>query len=119
MIPRVRPASRITPDSRFDTPQGRPEADQRSKKIGIADSSAIVKGIVEGTIGWEQDPDFGYLVATSVPGVDDPELLRPRDLYSRQGRRDEYRSLVERLRSERREFLATFPGLDPEVLGAI
>jgi len=67
MIPRVRPASRITPDSRFDTPQGRPEADQRSKKIGIADSSAIVKGIVEGTIGWEQDPDFGYLVATSVP----------------------------------------------------
>jgi phosphoenolpyruvate carboxykinase (ATP) len=98
---------------------GGPEADPRSEKIQIADSSAIVKGIVEGTISWEQDPDFGYLVATSVPGVDNPELLRPRDLYSRQGRGDEYRSLAERLRSERREFLATFPALNPEVVGAI
>ena len=98
---------------------GGAEADQRSKKIGIADSSAIVKGIVEGTIRWEQDPDFGYLVASSVPGLDDPELLRPRDLHSRQGRGEEYRSLVERLRAERREFLATFHGLDPEILGAI
>src|SRR5690606_40072550 len=36
-----------------------------SKKVTIPDSSAIVQGIVEGTIEWETDPDFGYQVATS------------------------------------------------------
>ena len=35
-----------------------------SKKIKIPHSSAIVKGIAEGTIEWEDDPDFGYQVAT-------------------------------------------------------
>src|SRR3954465_14143587 len=56
---------------------GGPEDDDRSKKIKIPVSSAIVKGIAEGTITWEDDPDFGYQVATEVPGVDDEELLQP------------------------------------------
>ncbi len=98
---------------------GGPEDDQRSKKIGIADSSAIVKAIVEGTIIWERDQDFGYLVASSVPGVRDQELLRPRDLYSGQGRRSEYASMVERFMGERREYLATFRGLEPEIVGGL
>src|ERR671935_3254102 len=33
-----------------------------AKKVRIAHSSAIVKGIAEGTIQWERDRDFGYLV---------------------------------------------------------
>ena len=44
------------------------EDDERSKKVKIKHSSAIVKGVAEGTIDWVQDPDFGYLVASSVPG---------------------------------------------------
>src|SRR5688572_33436163 len=37
-----------------------------SKKVKIQHSSAVVKAIAEGTIKWEKDPDFGYLVATEV-----------------------------------------------------
>src|SRR5947199_4836578 len=43
------------------------EDDERSKKVRIKHSSAIVKGIADGTIEWEREPDFGYLVASSVP----------------------------------------------------
>jgi len=90
-----------------------------AKKVRIADSSAVVKAIAENTITWEIDPDFSYEVATAVPGIDDPELLRPRLLYERQGRMDEYRSAVERLTKERQEYLEGFPRLDPLLVKAI
>jgi phosphoenolpyruvate carboxykinase (ATP) len=98
---------------------GGDEKAPHAKKVRIADSSAVVKAIAEGTITWEIDPDFSYEVATRVPGVDDPELLRPRLLYERQGRMDEYRSIVSRLAKERREYLESFPGLDPLLLQAM
>jgi phosphoenolpyruvate carboxykinase (ATP) len=91
----------------------------RSKKVTIPDSSAIVQAIVEGTIEWETDPDFGYQVARAVPGIDDPELLQPRRLYERTGRGDEYRSVVERLKSERREYLEKYTALAPDVIDGI
>ena len=81
----------------------------------ISDSSAIVSAIVSGAIEWETDPDFGYEVAASVPGVDDIELLQPRRLYERQGRGLEYESLVERLTTERRQYLASYTDLDPAI----
>ncbi len=93
--------------------------DQRSKKIRIPHSSAAVKGIAEGTITWERDPDFGYEVAVAVPGIDDPELLQPRRLYERQGRTSEHRAIVDQLRRERAENLARYPGLDAEVVRAV
>src|SRR4029077_16986882 len=49
--------------------------DAGSKKVEIEHSGAVVKAIAEGTIQWERDPDFGYEVAASVPGIDDPEIL--------------------------------------------
>jgi phosphoenolpyruvate carboxykinase (ATP) len=98
---------------------GGPEQDERSKKVRIKHSSAIVKGIAEGTIEWERDPDFGYLVASSVPGIDDVELLQPRKLYERTGRADEYRAHVERLKAERAEFLGRFSSLSAEIVAAV
>jgi phosphoenolpyruvate carboxykinase (ATP) len=95
------------------------EGDARSKKVAIEHSGAIVKAIAENTIQWERDPDFGYLVASVLPGVDDLELLQPRLLYERTGRADEYRTWVERLKRERIEFLEGFPGLSPEILAAV
>lgn len=86
-----------------------------SKKVRIADSSAIVQGIVEGTIEWRVDEDFGYEIAASVPGIDDGELLEPRRLYERLWRRDEYEELVARLERERAEYLSGFPSLDPSI----
>ncbi len=97
---------------------GGTEAEAESKKIQIEDSGAIVKAIAEGTISWERDPDFGYEVATSLPGIDDPELLQPRRLYERMGRTDAYAAWVERLRRERIAFLEGYPGLLPEILAA-
>ena len=70
---------------------------------------------MEGTIEWETDPDFGYQVATSVPGIDDTELLQPRRFYQRTGRSAEYESIVERLKKERAEYLAAYQALHPEI----
>jgi phosphoenolpyruvate carboxykinase (ATP) len=70
---------------------GGPEGTEGSKKVKIPHSSAVVKAIAEDTITWEEDPDFGYLIATDVPDFDDPELLQPRKLYEGQGRAEEYK----------------------------
>jgi len=93
--------------------------DAASKKVEIEHSGAAVKAIAEGTIKWERDPDFGYEVAVSVPGIDEPEILQPRRLYQRTGRSDEYAAMVERLKRERLEFLDRYPGLLPEIVDAI
>ena len=90
-----------------------------SKKVRIQDSSAIVEGIVQGTIDWESDPDFGYQIASSVPGVEDVELLQPRHLYQRLGREEEYTIIVGRLKGERRQYLERYTALDPSVLGGL
>ncbi|REK22011.1 MAG: phosphoenolpyruvate carboxykinase [Actinobacteria bacterium] len=90
-----------------------------SKKVRIQDSAAIVQGIVEGSIDWTEDPDFGYQVAASVPGVEDQELLQPVALYTRQDRLSEYRELVDRLTRERTDYLARFEKLDPSIPGGL
>ena len=54
-----------------------------------------------------------------MPGIGDLELLQPRLLYEGSGRADEYRAWVERLKRDRAAFLAGFPGLRPEIVGAI
>ena len=95
------------------------DGDERSKKVSIPYSSAVVKAIAESTITWERDPDFGYEVATSVPGIDDPEILQPRRLYERQGRLEEYTAMVARFKSERVEYFSRFPGLRQEIVAAI
>jgi phosphoenolpyruvate carboxykinase (ATP) len=99
---------------------GGPDDDDRSQKVRIPHSSAIVKGIAEDTIEWQEDPDFGYLVAASVPGIDasDGGVLRPRELYESQGRGDDYDGIVARLKDERTEFLKKFPGLSAKIVSA-
>ncbi len=97
---------------------GKPD-DERSKKVKIPHSSAVVKAIAEGAISWDRDEDFGYQVATEVPGIEDPELLQPIRLYERQGRMREYRDLVERFKAERRAHLERFPQLSADIVAAI
>lgn len=90
----------------------------KAKKVKIPISSAVVKGIADGSIAWEPDPDFGYEVATNVPGIDDVEFLKPRLLYERQGRAGEYDAMVSKLKHERAEYLGQFKGLRPEIVSA-
>ena len=91
----------------------------RSKKVTIPYSSATVQAIVADTIEWVADPDFGYEIAASLPGVDDIEILQPRRLYERQGRLAEYDAMVARLTSERKQFLGSFPGLNEDIVKSI
>ena len=100
---------------------GGPEDDERSAKVKIRHSSAIVKGVAEGTIEWEEDPDFHYLVAARVPGIDEADagVLQPRRLYEATGRAEDYRALAERFKAERAEFLRKFPSLSDEIVAAV
>jgi len=98
---------------------GGTDGDERSKKVKIRHSAAVVEGIVSGTIEWEEDPDFGYYVAKNLRGFEDDEILRPHKLYERQGRLDEYAMVVEKLTEERREYLRSYPGLDESIVAAI
>jgi phosphoenolpyruvate carboxykinase (ATP) len=95
------------------------EDDERSKKVTIPHTSAVVEAIAEQTIVFDEDPDFRYQVATAVPGFDDPELLRPTLLYERQGRVDEYRDIVERLKLERVAHLQQFSELSEDIIKAV
>ncbi|MGH2539642.1 MAG: phosphoenolpyruvate carboxykinase (ATP), partial [Actinomycetota bacterium] len=98
---------------------GGKEDDDRSKKLRIPDTSACVKGIAEQTIELEEDPDFGYQVATSVPDLDDDEKLQPRRLYERGGRADEYAKIVEGLKADRVAHLQQFTQLSEEIIKAV
>ena len=97
---------------------GGKDGDDRSKKVRIPHTSACVKAIAEQSITWDDDPDFGYHVAASVPDFDDAELLQPRRLYERQGRMQEYAELVERLKAERVARLGEFPQLSADIVRA-
>jgi phosphoenolpyruvate carboxykinase (ATP) len=98
---------------------GGKDGDERSKKVRIPHTSACVKGIAEQTISFEEDPDFRYLLASDVPDFDDRELLRPAALYERQGRTDEYRGIVERLRLDRVAHLQKFTDLSEDIIKAV
>ncbi len=43
-------------------------------------------------------------------------ILQPRLLYQRRGRTDECDAMVGRLKRERGEYLASFPGLDEAII---
>jgi phosphoenolpyruvate carboxykinase (ATP) len=100
---------------------GGPEDVEGSAKVRIKHSSAIVKGIAEGTIEWVDDPDFGYQVAAAVPGIEDSDsaVLRPKELYESQGRGEDYAKIVDRLKSERVEYLQKYPALSDEIVDAV
>ena len=88
-----------------------------SVKVEIADSAAVQQGIVDGTIEWIEDPDFGYFVAASLDGVDEGKL-QPRKLYEAQGRVDEYEQIVADLTTDREAYLAGYRDLDERVVAA-
>ena len=98
---------------------GGSEEDDRSKKVRPIDSSAIVGAIAAGSVTWETDPDFGYEVAAAVRGIEDEHLLQPRTLYEATGRAAEYAQLVEGIKVDRRDHLATYRDLNPEIRSAV
>jgi len=84
------------------------------EKVTIKVSTEIMKQIAKEGVSWQTDPDWGYEVPSGVPGVD-LEKYTPSRCYPS----DRYRALVGKLRQERRDWLAKFPGLDPVIPRAI
>jgi phosphoenolpyruvate carboxykinase (ATP) len=84
------------------------------EKISIKVSTEIMKQIAKESIVWRRDPDWGYEVPETVPGAD-LDRYDSRKHYSPA----EYQALVDKLRGERRAWLAKFPGLDPAIPRAI
>ena len=100
---------------------GGKDGDDRSKKVKIPHSSACREGrSPRGRSRGPSDADFGYLVASEVPG-----LRRRRARSSRagstsaQGRVEEYDAMVERLKAERVARLQEFPELSEEIVKAV
>ncbi|MEW6726973.1 MAG: phosphoenolpyruvate carboxykinase (ATP) [Bacillota bacterium] len=83
-------------------------------KISIKMSTTIMKHIATGLIKWRRDPDWGYEVPAEVPEID-IVLYNPARYFTP----EEYRERVEKLRDERRRWLAKYPGLKPEILYAV
>jgi phosphoenolpyruvate carboxykinase (ATP) len=84
------------------------------EKIKVLDSSEIIKQIVRGGIKWKIDPDWNYQVPSQIEGVN-VERFDPLRFYSQ----NEYRELIKNLRTERKEYLAKFPGLVPQIKNVI
>jgi phosphoenolpyruvate carboxykinase (ATP) len=84
------------------------------EKITIAVSTHILREIARNSITWQIDPDWGYQVPLQVPGLD-LKRYNPAAYYSP----EVYRQLVEELRRERRQWLAKYRGLKPEIVAAV
>ncbi|HCM18682.1 MAG TPA: phosphoenolpyruvate carboxykinase (ATP), partial [Firmicutes bacterium] len=88
--------------------------DKAGTKISIKVTTSVMKHIALDDIEWVQDPDWGYLVPSKIESVD-MEAYDPKHYYSK----EEYQKLTEELRSERKQWLAKFPGLRPEIAKAV
>ena len=91
--------------------QGKPVVKRRALRVEIPEMAAIIRGIARDTITWEKEPLFDTLVPTRVEGVD-VEKFRLDRFYSN----DQVNEYAERLKGERREWLAQFPNLDSRIL---
>jgi phosphoenolpyruvate carboxykinase (ATP) len=81
---------------------GGSEGERGSLPISEQFVAKVLDEALAGTVTWETDPDFGYDVAASVPGVEPPQdgLLMPRFLYTRADRVYEHAATVPLVRAE-------------------
>jgi phosphoenolpyruvate carboxykinase (ATP) len=91
-----------------------------SRGITEDEVAAVLDGIGAGSVEWEEDPDFGYRVATVVPGMAPADgVLLPRMLYRRADRVYEHAALVPTVKARRRTLLDAVGGLAPDIVRAV
>ena len=94
-------------------------------KVKIRHSSAMLEALLEDTITWTKDPDFGY----EVVDVDAPEnaallervpaeILQPRLWFQKADKMDIYEAWVAQLKKERRAFLEKY-AVEDEIVKAV
>ncbi len=86
----------------------------KGKNISIKLSTDIMKFIAKDMIEWIEDSHWNYLVPKNIPGFDFSEF-DPAKYYSP----EEFEEKINKLRTERKEWLAQFPGLKKEIIESI
>jgi phosphoenolpyruvate carboxykinase (ATP) len=76
--------------------------------------AAAIRGIVRNTIEWQKEPNFGTMVPKQVEGAD-LSKYDPARFYTK----EQAAEYVQRLKDERKKYLAGFPGLNPAVVKAL
>jgi phosphoenolpyruvate carboxykinase (ATP) len=94
--------------------EGRKIIVQEGRDITIEDTALITRAIFRGTVKWEKEPYFGYLVPVEVEGLDMSEF-DPRRYYTN----EQMENFVNTLKRERREYIERYSGLAEEVVRAI
>jgi ATP-dependent phosphoenolpyruvate carboxykinase len=103
----------------------RDEKKGEALKVKIRHSSAMLEAMLSGRIKWKKDPDFGY----EIVDVDAPEnnklmskvpkeILNPKIFFEKNGRGELYKSWVEKMKTERGDFLEKFK-VDPNIIKAV
>ena len=97
----------------------------KAYKVKIRHSSAMLEALLAGSIVWKADEDFGYDIVDihhpdnaalleKVPA----DILQPESFYKANGRQDEYRSWVNQMKKQRREFLNSYD-VDKAIVEAV
>lgn len=83
-----------------------------TQDIGVDDTVAIVRAITRGTVTWHEDPATGMVIPSDVPDIDI-------DQYDVAENVDNLDERLQELRSERRAYLQSFSGLEPDIIDAV
>lgn len=83
---------------------------ENGEKITVLDTTTIITDIVRGSIEWQKDPYWNYLVPKGIPGLKS-ERFDPLHYYSQK----EYEERVKVLKQERINWLNRFENLKPEI----
>ena len=87
---------------------------QPALRVSIEEMASMIRGIVRNTIEWGRDPYFGVEAPRKVDGLN----LDKFDLHNFYSQ-DQIDGYASRLRQERVEWLARFPGLHTDIVGAL
>ncbi|MHA1752020.1 MAG: phosphoenolpyruvate carboxykinase [Candidatus Helarchaeota archaeon] len=84
------------------------------ERIPIDEMANIIRGIARNSIKWVPEHYFGTLIPEYVNGVD-MSKYDPKKYYTEK----QIETLIKELKQERKEYLATLPGINPKILTAL
>ncbi len=91
-------------------PDGKVVVTRPARWVQISGSAAILRGILRGSATWEADPQFGGERIVTTDGFD-LSPFRSKSFYPDA----EVAAMVKDLQTQRRDWLARFPTLDPAI----
>jgi phosphoenolpyruvate carboxykinase (ATP) len=84
---------------------------ENGEKITVQESIEILTQIGRGSIKWQVDPDWNYLIPVDIPKID-LKLYNPMNHYTE----EEYQERVDILKQERKQWLGRYPDLSQEIV---